>query len=162
MTDYPLPNVSNDLSGEVALVTGATSGLGWRFARVLAAAGATVIPAGRREERLDDLAAVIEADGGVCHPVVLDVNVGGELLLYCRAKTPSESPAPSPDTASNATVALRVSILFFRVSFQFSSFVTTTCVAPKSWSNLACSSLRTTLIISTPSCLASFTIICPN
>ena len=74
MTDLPLPNVSHDLTGQVALVTGATSGLGWRFARVLAAAGATVIPAGRRQERLDELAAAIAADGGVSHPVVLDVN----------------------------------------------------------------------------------------
>lgn len=74
MTDLPLPNTSEDLRGQVALVTGATSGLGWRFARVLAAAGATVIPAGRRQERLDDLAATIAADGGIAHPVVLDVN----------------------------------------------------------------------------------------
>ena len=43
MTDFPLPNASTDLTGEVALVTGATSGLGWRFAQVLAAAGATVV-----------------------------------------------------------------------------------------------------------------------
>ena len=52
MTDYPLPNDSNDLRGEVALVTGATSGLGWRFARVLASAGARVVVTGRRVERL--------------------------------------------------------------------------------------------------------------
>ena len=41
-----------DLSGKVALVTGASSGLGARVARVLADAGATVALAARRTERL--------------------------------------------------------------------------------------------------------------
>jgi NAD(P)-dependent dehydrogenase (short-subunit alcohol dehydrogenase family) len=45
---YPLPNASTDLSGQVALVIGASSGLGYRFARVLAAAGARVAIAARR------------------------------------------------------------------------------------------------------------------
>ncbi len=46
-----------DLTGEVALVTGASSGLGWRFAQVLAAHGAKVIAAARRVDRLQALAA---------------------------------------------------------------------------------------------------------
>ena len=58
MPDYPLPNNACDLTGQVALVTGTTSGLGWRFARVLAAAGASVALTGRRKERLDELAAL--------------------------------------------------------------------------------------------------------
>lgn len=73
MSDYPLPNVSYDLTGQVALVTGATSGLGWRFTQVLAAAGATVVPTGRRRERLDELAASISAAGGSVHPIALDM-----------------------------------------------------------------------------------------
>ena len=73
MADYPLPNASTDLTGRVALVTGATSGLGWRFTQVLAAAGATVIPAGRREERLAELEALIESQGGTAHPCRLDM-----------------------------------------------------------------------------------------
>ena len=73
MPEFPLPNTSNDLSGRVALVTGTTSGLGWRFARVLAAAGASVAISGRRTERLEELAAVIRSDGGVCEPFQLDM-----------------------------------------------------------------------------------------
>ncbi len=71
--DLPLPNVSHDLTGEVALITGATSGIGHRFARVLAAAGAKVIGAGRRRERLDELVSLIEADGGTAVGVAIDM-----------------------------------------------------------------------------------------
>lgn len=80
MTDFPLPYVSNDLSGEVALVTGATSGLGWRFAQVLAAAGATVVATGRREERLAALVADIEASGGSAHAAVMDATDADSLV----------------------------------------------------------------------------------
>jgi len=62
-----------DLSGRVALVTGASSGLGAQFARVLARAGAGVALAGRRVERLKSLRAEIEAEGGDAHVVPLDV-----------------------------------------------------------------------------------------
>jgi NAD(P)-dependent dehydrogenase (short-subunit alcohol dehydrogenase family) len=62
-----------DLSGRVALVTGASSGLGAQFARVLAKAGAGVALAGRRVERLKSLRAEIEAEGGDAHVVPLDV-----------------------------------------------------------------------------------------
>ena len=44
MTDFPSPNFNVDLTGQVALVTGTTSGLGRRFAIVLAKAGAKVSP----------------------------------------------------------------------------------------------------------------------
>lgn len=53
-----------DLTGEVALVTGASSGLGHRFARVLAANGAKVVCVARRKERLEALVGEIEAAGG--------------------------------------------------------------------------------------------------
>jgi NAD(P)-dependent dehydrogenase (short-subunit alcohol dehydrogenase family) len=62
-----------DLSGRVALVTGASSGLGAQFAKTLAQAGAGVVLAGRREERLKALRAEIQADGGDAHVVTLDV-----------------------------------------------------------------------------------------
>jgi len=64
---------SIDLAGRVALVTGASSGLGTQFAKTLARAGAAVVLAGRREERLLALRADIEADGGDAHVVTLDV-----------------------------------------------------------------------------------------
>ncbi len=64
---------SIDLSGRVAFVTGASGGLGAQFARTLAAAGAAVVLASRRVERLKDLRAQIEAAGGDAHVVELDV-----------------------------------------------------------------------------------------
>ena len=64
---------SIDLSGRVALVTGASSGLGMQFAKTLAAAGAAVVLAGRRVERLKTLRAEIEGTGGDAHVVGLDV-----------------------------------------------------------------------------------------
>jgi hypothetical protein len=62
-----------DLSGRVAFITGASSGLGEQFARVLAAAGAGVVLAARRVERLKTLRAEIEGAGGDAHVVGLDV-----------------------------------------------------------------------------------------
>jgi NAD(P)-dependent dehydrogenase (short-subunit alcohol dehydrogenase family) len=62
-----------DLAGRVALVTGASSGLGSQFARTLAGAGAGVVLAGRRVDRLKALRTDIEADGGDAHVVELDV-----------------------------------------------------------------------------------------
>ena len=62
-----------NFEGKIALVTGASSGLGERFAKVLAQAGAQVVLASRRVERLKELRAEIEADGGAAHVVALDV-----------------------------------------------------------------------------------------
>ncbi|HSG92016.1 MAG TPA: SDR family NAD(P)-dependent oxidoreductase [Pseudomonadales bacterium] len=73
MSTYPIPNFSIDLSGQVALVTGTTSGLGARFARVLAASGAKVVVTGRRVERLEALAEEIRGAGGTCLPLRLDM-----------------------------------------------------------------------------------------
>jgi NAD(P)-dependent dehydrogenase (short-subunit alcohol dehydrogenase family) len=64
---------SLDLSGRVAMVTGASSGLGEQFARTLASAGAAVVLASRRTERLKSLRIDIEAQGGDAHVVSLDV-----------------------------------------------------------------------------------------
>ena len=64
---------SIDLSGRVAFVTGASSGLGAQFARTLAKSGACVVLAARRVDRLKDLRAEIEAGGGDAHVVQMDV-----------------------------------------------------------------------------------------
>ncbi len=64
---------SIDLSGRVALITGASGGLGAQFARTLSSAGAAVVLASRRLERLKELRAEIEGAGGDAHVVELDV-----------------------------------------------------------------------------------------
>jgi len=63
------------LDGEIALVTGASGGLGAHFAATLAAAGAAVVLTGRRVERLEEQAAAIAACGGRALPVAMDVTV---------------------------------------------------------------------------------------
>jgi NAD(P)-dependent dehydrogenase (short-subunit alcohol dehydrogenase family) len=76
-----------DLSGQVALVTGASSGLGRRFAAVLAANGAHVVATARRIDRLEELAAEIESTGGTCLPLVLDVTDADQLAaVVARAE----------------------------------------------------------------------------
>jgi NAD(P)-dependent dehydrogenase (short-subunit alcohol dehydrogenase family) len=62
-----------DLAGKVALVTGASSGLGAHMARTLAKAGAKVAIAARRVDRLEALASEIVAAGGRALPVAMDV-----------------------------------------------------------------------------------------
>src|SRR5271163_2817243 len=62
-----------DLAGKVALVTGASSGLGVRFAEVLAENGARVVLVARRADRLAELKARIEKSGGKAIAVEADV-----------------------------------------------------------------------------------------
>jgi NAD(P)-dependent dehydrogenase (short-subunit alcohol dehydrogenase family) len=70
----PPAALSADLSNKVALVTGASSGIGEHFARTLARNGARVVLAARRAERLEALATQIRADGGEAAPLKLDVS----------------------------------------------------------------------------------------
>lgn len=74
MSQRNLPEFSLDLGGKTALVTGASSGLGWQFAKVLAACGARVAVTGRRLERLERLAAEVCEAGGIAEPFQLDVS----------------------------------------------------------------------------------------
>ncbi|HEY0651015.1 SDR family NAD(P)-dependent oxidoreductase [Phenylobacterium sp.] len=77
---FPLPNASTDLSGQVALVTGASSGLGYRFAKVLASQGAKVAIAARRLDKLEELAEEIRSSGGVALPIEMDATDAGQLI----------------------------------------------------------------------------------
>ena len=85
MTDFALPNFTTDLTGQVALVTGTTSGLGKRFAQVLAACGASVAVTGRREDRLRELADEINAQGGLAFPVRLDMTDSDSIVAAVSA-----------------------------------------------------------------------------
>jgi NAD(P)-dependent dehydrogenase (short-subunit alcohol dehydrogenase family) len=62
-----------DLSGRVAFITGASSGLGAQFARTLASAGAAVVLASRRVEKLKELRSIIDGEGGDAHVIEMDV-----------------------------------------------------------------------------------------
>lgn len=79
----PAPPI--DLDGQVALVTGASSGLGRRFATTLAANGARVVATARRTDRLDALAAEIRAAGGTCLPLALDVTDADQIASVVAA-----------------------------------------------------------------------------
>jgi len=74
--------MSGRVAGRVALVTGASSGLGKRFAQVLASEGAKVVVAARRKSRLDDLVAEI---GGGAFAVQCDVTDEAQVVAMYDA-----------------------------------------------------------------------------
>ena len=71
--------MTQQLNGKVALVTGASQGLGKQFAATLASAGATVVVASRRREPLEAVAKEIESQGGTAYVVQLDVTDVGNI-----------------------------------------------------------------------------------
>ena len=91
MTTLP----SFDLADQVALVTGASSGIGRHLAELLATAGAKVALAARRADRLAEAAREIEAAGGQCLPIACDV-------------TRSDSVAAAVALAENTLGALTI------------------------------------------------------
>ncbi|MGF1620861.1 MAG: SDR family NAD(P)-dependent oxidoreductase [Rhodomicrobiaceae bacterium] len=98
-----------DVSGKSILVTGASSGLGRSFAKLLAGAGATVVVAARREDALKELAAEIEADGGKAHAVSMDVtDVGSVKAAIAKA---DELTGGLDGLINNSGVAQRAALL---------------------------------------------------
>lgn len=92
-----------DIRGRVALVTGASSGLGENFARVLAGRGATVAAAARRTDRLEALVAQIAEAGGEAFAVRLDVT---DAASVAEALAETVRRAGAPDiVVNNAGVA---------------------------------------------------------
>ncbi|WP_349368916.1 SDR family oxidoreductase [Salinarimonas sp.] len=90
---------SFDLAGRVAVVTGASSGIGQALAATLAEAGARVVALARREDRLAETVAAIEAAGGRAAALVADV--GDHHRLDAVAARAAE-PFGAPDILVNA------------------------------------------------------------
>ena len=69
-----------DLTGKVAVVTGASSGLGQQFARALASQGASIAICARRKEKLDAFAEELESGGTKCLPLRCDITVEKDII----------------------------------------------------------------------------------
>jgi NAD(P)-dependent dehydrogenase (short-subunit alcohol dehydrogenase family) len=80
------------LDGKAALVTGASSGLGWAFSKMLADAGARVVVAARRADALEALVAEIAASGGEAHAVSMDVADPASVTTALEATQRSVGP----------------------------------------------------------------------
>ncbi len=74
-----MPEAAQPLRARTAVVTGASSGIGRAVARTLAGAGARVVLAARRAERLQELAEAIAAEGGDARVAPTDVGVRSEV-----------------------------------------------------------------------------------
>ena len=99
---YPLPNASTDLSGQIAIVTGASSGLGARFARVLATSGATVALCARRADKLGTLKGEIEAAGGKA--AVFEIDVSDQAQCLALAERVEAALGPVSILVNNAGI----------------------------------------------------------
>jgi NAD(P)-dependent dehydrogenase (short-subunit alcohol dehydrogenase family) len=93
-----------DLTGKVALVTGASSGLGVHFARTLAAAGASVAIAARRVERLSSLQAELQTPDADAVAVALDVQSGDSITAAFAAA--EEALGPIDIVVNNAGISI--------------------------------------------------------
>jgi NAD(P)-dependent dehydrogenase (short-subunit alcohol dehydrogenase family) len=93
-----------DLTGKVALVTGASAGLGVHFARTLAAAGASVAIAARRADRLASLQAELQSAGAKAVAVELDVQSGDSITAAFAAV--EEALGPIDIVVNNAGISI--------------------------------------------------------
>ena len=96
---------SFDLRGQAALVTGASSGIGRHLADLLAAAGARVALAARRADRLAEAAREIEAAGGRCLPIALDVTRSDSVAAAVAAAESELGPLTILVNNAGVTVA---------------------------------------------------------
>ncbi len=97
------------ISGKSALVTGASSGLGWRFAKVLAQAGCKVVACARRADRLEELVQEAASYDGEIHAVAMDVtNVTSVVEAFDQAVNLVGTPEI---TVNNAGIAIRAKVL---------------------------------------------------
>jgi short-subunit dehydrogenase len=64
VTQYTEDHMGVKLSGKTALITGASAGIGWASALALAGEGANLVITARRQERLSELQAIVQKDGG--------------------------------------------------------------------------------------------------
>ena len=92
------------VEGKTALVTGASSGLGRHFARLLAREGARVVVAARRLDALSALADEIGGEGGTCIPVAMDVT-DPEAVATAFRQIERELAGPLSILVNNAGVA---------------------------------------------------------
>jgi NAD(P)-dependent dehydrogenase (short-subunit alcohol dehydrogenase family) len=93
-----------DLSGRVALVTGASSGLGRHFAGVLARAGAAVALAARHADRLESARSEIVAQGGRVAAIACDVSDGDS--VRDAVATAASALGPLDILVNNAGIAI--------------------------------------------------------
>ena len=96
VASLPLGLAAFDLAGRVALVTGASSGIGRSFARAIVAAGGKVVMAARREERLQEMMDELGADNAAY--VVADV---GDLDSLPAMAEAARKPFGDPDIVVN-------------------------------------------------------------
>jgi NAD(P)-dependent dehydrogenase (short-subunit alcohol dehydrogenase family) len=96
------------VSGKTVLVTGASYGIGEATARKMAAAGATVLVVARSAERLEDLAAAINAGGG--RAVAYPTDLTEEAAVSALTKQISEDHGAVDIVVSNAGKSLRRSL----------------------------------------------------
>ena len=98
-----------DLSGRVALVTGASQGLGRRFAQVLAAHGAAVALAARQVDKLEDLRTELHEAGHAAASAMLDVTDHGSIAT--AIDTIEATLGPIDILINNAGVAVAKGVL---------------------------------------------------
>lgn len=125
----------NDLKDKIAIITGASSGIGYETALLFASKGAKVIVSARRQNELDELVGKIEAAGGAAIAVAGDVqdertakelveaavsNYGGLHIAFNNAGTLGAmgSPADISSDGWNETIATNLTSAFYAVKYQ--------------------------------------------